>query len=90
MKKLFQYLPMTEAQCLQSTQALNAVESSFPGKIPQTILSPVQPVTKDPVVSKKKPVQQSPSFLTTPKNTPVKQDQSKKGLPFSLLVWFWS
>lgn len=80
---------MTEAQCLQSTQALNAVESSFPGKIPQTILSPVQPVTnKDPVVSKKKPVQQSPSLLTTPKNMPVKQDQSKKGLFFSLLVWF--
>ena len=46
MKKLLQYLPMTEAQYLQSTQALNAVESSFPGKIPQTMLSLVRPVTR--------------------------------------------
>ena len=45
-EKLFQYLPMTEAQCLQSTRALNAVESSFPGKIPQTMLSFVRPVTR--------------------------------------------
>ena len=34
---------MTESQVLQSTKALNALENSHPGKIPQSILSAVQP-----------------------------------------------
>jgi len=49
MKRLFQYLPMTESQVLQSTQALKALENTFPGKIPQSILSPVTN-TKDPLL----------------------------------------
>lgn len=48
---------MTESQVLQSTKALNAVESSHPGKIPQTILSTVQPGgDKHPAILKKKHV----------------------------------
>lgn len=34
---------MTESQVLESTKALNALETSHPGQIPQSILSSVQP-----------------------------------------------
>jgi len=48
LKRLFQHLPMTESQVLQSTHALKALESTFPGKIPPSILSPVTNA-KDPL-----------------------------------------
>ena len=34
---------MTELQVLESTKALNALETSHPGQIPHSILSSVQP-----------------------------------------------
>merc|ERR1712168_1359364 len=54
MKRLFQYLPMTESQVLQSTQALKALENTFPGKIPQSILSPANGKDAVPYTQAKK------------------------------------
>ena len=54
---------MTESQVLQSTQALKALQNTYPGKIPQTILSPVQPgqdPSPDGMMKKKKSLSVSP------------------------------
>lgn len=87
MKRLFQYLPMTESQVLQSTQALKALENTFPGKIPKSILSPVtnangkDSVTYHPHVKKaKKTVVNKAS---TPKASTSKvssKETAKKGM----------
>jgi len=63
LRRLFEYLPMTESQVLQSTQALKALQNTYPGKIPQTILSPVQPgqdPSPDGMMKKKKSLSVSP------------------------------
>lgn len=74
MKKLFKHLPMTESQVLQSTRALNAVESSHPGRIPQTMFSPVQPGGDKQVLNIKK------KNITTPKETlPIQSGTTKNG-----------
>eukprot|EP00794_Sanderia_malayensis_P010777 gene10777-11930_t len=43
LKKLFQYLPMTENQALQSTAALKSLAANFHGNLPPTVLGPVHP-----------------------------------------------
>ena len=43
LKKLFQYLPMTESQALQSSAALKSLAANFHGNLPPTVLGPVQP-----------------------------------------------
>jgi len=44
LKKLFEYLPQTEAQCLQNAQALHSIESPSPQKRPppSTISTPIK------------------------------------------------
>lgn len=41
-KRLFQYLPMSESQILQTTQAQKSAESCFSGKFPQSMLNSVK------------------------------------------------
>lgn len=82
LKRLFQYLPMTESQVLQSTQALKSLESTFPGKIPQSILSPVQPGVEQTVVSIKKKKKSTISPLVSSTKSPLalkKSEEEKKG-----------
>ena len=43
LKRLFHYLPMTEAQALQSSAALKSLAANFQGKLPPTVLGPVHP-----------------------------------------------
>ena len=55
LKKLFQYLPMTESQALQSTAALKSLAANFHGNLPPTVLGPVPPSEHPPAhYSKKK------------------------------------
>ena len=48
LKKLFQYLPMTESQALQSTAALKSLAANFHGNLPPTVLGPVPPSEHPP------------------------------------------
>ncbi|XP_066912845.1 transforming growth factor beta regulator 1-like [Clytia hemisphaerica] len=78
LKKLFKHLPMTESQCLESTKALNALESSHPGQIPHSILSSVQP-TVSPAKKGNNAVSESPA--TSSKKHQQQQDPSSANKP---------
>lgn len=54
LKKLFQYLPMTESQALQSTAALKSLAANFHGNLPPTVLGPVPPSENPPTQYSKK------------------------------------
>ena len=92
---------MTESQVLQSTQALKALENTFPGKIPQSILSPVTN-TKDPLVFPplKKKVKKSSSIVNNNTKPPITKSSvkptpkspstpAKKGIYVHIFLLFW-
>ena len=85
MKKLFKHLPMSESQVIQSTKALDALERTNPGKVPLSILSPVQPEHGNVVAIKKKTKLLSPLVEST-NRSPAKN--SDKKCAFSLLFLF--
>ncbi|XP_012556759.1 transforming growth factor beta regulator 1 isoform X1 [Hydra vulgaris] len=80
MKRLFKHLPMSESQVIQSTKALDALERANPGKVPLSILSPVQPEQEKAIVTKKKVKLQSPLVDTnriSPTKTSYKTPQTQ-------------
>ena len=88
LRRLFQHLPMTESQVLESTKALNALETSHPGQIPQSILSSVQP-NKSPIISPSKkndPNKTGTFFVFHPDSFPFCKKQEFMFLPVDLIA----
>lgn len=78
LKRLFKHLPMTESQVLQSTRALNALESSHPGKIPHSFLSAVQPGNEISPIKKKSQQQSSAQASPSSKKGSAKNGENPK------------
>ncbi|XP_065056672.1 transforming growth factor beta regulator 1-like [Rhopilema esculentum] len=81
LKKLFQYLPMTESQALQSSAALKSLAANFHGNLPPTVLGPVQPSGQTTTQYTKKKKNNKVNANKKKKDMISKQEKPKRKKP---------